>query len=578
MEELESNHEQWEAFQHRGHCAVLAPPGSGKTKLLTTKAVWLANNAIEPGQRVACITLTNPAAAELRKRIRRLGQPAGRTVSVGTVHSFAWSQIIQPFASPAGSPEWVEYKLAPRPFEREAMRVAIQRVYGANADTRFVESTVSRNRKLCLPETGWDATGPRIRQVALEFESLLREGSHIDFNDVVAMAVRLVEEQPFVRKVLGARYPYLLVDEYQDLAPGLHRIVTSLSLSADSTTLFAVGDPDQAIFGWTGTRPELLLELAQQDAVHRVDLRTNYRCRASIADTSRRILAARGAETVTTQPGGTVTIRCESGGLADQARFVAAKILGLQETGEPLHEIAVLAPTNADCDVTVAVLRENGISVAWRADVYGQSPLTVTLEALAAWAACGGESSGYRLGDLLEQWQQFGDSDAARASAEEVVAVLMAADRDSTASSFVEAVVEVMRRFGTLPKLWLDDVNALEGMRTALGQGGPLEAFSAHDLGRLRLRDGRVEISTMSSSKGLEFDHVFIVALEEGKLPFFASAKGSAEWEEDRRKFYVSFTRARNSVDVLYSGWYETAYGVRRNGPSVFLREAGLVT
>jgi len=82
----------------------------------------------------------------------------------------------------------------------------------------------------------------------------------------------------------------------------------------------------------------------------------------------------------------------------------------------------------------------------------------------------------------------------------------------------------------------------------------------------------------MSSSKGLEFDHVFIVALEEGKLPFFASAKGSAEWAEDRRKFYVSFTRARESVDVLYSGWYETPYGTKRNGPSVFLREAGLVT
>jgi DNA helicase-2/ATP-dependent DNA helicase PcrA len=578
MDELELNPEQWEAFQHQGHCAVLAPPGSGKTKLLTTKAVWLANNAIDPGQRVACITLTNPAAAELRTRIRHLGQPAGRTVGVGTVHSFAWTQIIRPFASPAGLPEWANYKLAPRPFEREAMRVAIQRVYGANADTRYVESTVRRNRKMCLPETGWDATGPQIRQVALAFEALLREEDYVDFDDVVTMAVRLVEEQPFVRKVLGARYPHLLVDEYQDLAPGLHRIVTSISLNGDSTTLFAVGDPDQAIFGWTGTRPELLLDLAQRDSVHRVDLRTNYRCGASIAATSRRILAAGGAETVTTRPGGTVNVRCEPGGLADQARFVAGKILALHQAGAPLHEIAVLAPTNADCDVAVAVLREYGIPVAWRADVYGQSPLTITLEALAAWAACGRESTGYRLGELLEQWQQFGDSDAARASTEEVVVVLMAADPGSTASSLVEAIVEVMERCETLSQLWLDDVNALASMRSALDQGGPLEAFSAHDLGRLRLRDGRVEVSTMSSSKGFEFDHVFIAALEEGKLPFFASAKGSAEWKEDRRKFYVSFTRARDSVDVLYSGWYRTAYGVRRNGPSVFLREAGLVT
>ena len=84
--ELQKNDDQWEAFLHIGHCAVLAPPGSGKTKLLVTKAVWLANNVLDPGRRLACITLTNPAAAELRSRARSLGQPLGRTVVVGTVH------------------------------------------------------------------------------------------------------------------------------------------------------------------------------------------------------------------------------------------------------------------------------------------------------------------------------------------------------------------------------------------------------------------------------------------------------------------------------------------------------------
>lgn len=82
----------------------------------------------------------------------------------------------------------------------------------------------------------------------------------------------------------------------------------------------------------------------------------------------------------------------------------------------------------------------------------------------------------------------------------------------------------------------------------------------------------------MSASKGLEFDHVFIAALEQGKLPFYSSVRGSAEWEEDRRKFYVSFTRARETVEILYSGWYTAPWGGRKsNGPSVFLRESGLV-
>lgn len=163
------------------------------------------------------------------------------------------------------------------------MREAIRRVFDANADTRYVDSTIKRYRKLCLTEQAWNATGANVREAALEYERLLREKDWVDFDSVVAMAVQLVEEHPFVRAVLHARYPYLLVDAYQDLAPGLHRIVTSLSLDEGNSTLFAVGDPDQAIYGWTGTRPELLLELADGETVHRVDLRINYRCGALIA-------------------------------------------------------------------------------------------------------------------------------------------------------------------------------------------------------------------------------------------------------------------------------------------------------
>lgn len=577
MTELETNPEQWEAFQHQGHCVVLAPPGSGKTKLLTTKAVWLANNAVGLGRGVACITLTNPAAAELRTRIRRLGQPVGRTINVGTVHSFAWSNIIRPFATAAGYPEWSRYTLATRQQAHAAMREAIRRVFDPNADIRYVDSTIKRNRKLSLTEQEWKTAGSNMREAALEYERLLRDEDCVDFDSVVAMAVHLVEEHPFVRAVLHARFPYLMVDEYQDLAPGLHRIVTSLSLDEGKSTLFAVGDPDQAIYGWTGTRPELLLELADREAVHRVDLRINYRCGALIAEAGRRILGAHGAEAVTMRGGGSVSARYEPAGLTAQATYIAERILELQSIGAPLHEIAVLAPTNGDCDELVAVLRRDGIPVAWRADAYSPSPLTITLEAFAAWAAYGREGSGYRLGDLLDEWQQLGDWAAMRAGADEVVAVLLATAADAPAGEFVETILRVLGSVGVLANLRSDDANEVKRMREALLPDGEMTDYTVRDLGGLRLRDGRVEVLTMSSSKGLEFDHVFIAALEEGKLPFFRSLRGSAEWAEDRRKFYVSFTRARESVEVLYSGWYETSWGRQRKGPSVFLRESGLV-
>ncbi|AEF43163.1 ATP-dependent helicase [Hoyosella subflava] len=576
--ELETNPRQREAFHHEGHCVVLAPPGSGKTKLLTTKAVWLANNAVAPDRGLACITLTNPAAAELRTRIRRLGQTAGRTVFVGTVHSFAWSHIIRPFASAAGYPKLSKYALAPRGEANAAMREAIRRVFSSHEDTRYVDSTVRRHRKLCLTEEEWTATGPGIRAVALEYERLLRGNDYVDFDDVIAMAARLVEEHLFVRTVLHARYPYLMVDEYQDLAPGLHRIVTALSFDAGNTTLFAVGDPDQAIYGWTGTRPELLLELAGRESVHRVDLRINYRCGALIAAAGRRILGSDGPEAVTSREGGSVTTRCEPRGLSAQANYIAGRILELQADEVPLHEIAVLAPTHDDCDELVTALRSHDIPVAWRADAYSSTPLTTTLESFAAWASCGREDSGYKLGDLLDQWQQLGDWEVLRVGTDDVVTVLLSAAADTSAGEFVETVMTIMESTGALNALRSDDANELVHMREALDPSGEMSHFSVRDLGRLRLRDGRVEVSTMSASKGLEFDHVFIAALEQGKLPFFNSARGSAAWNEDRRKFYVSFTRARETVEVLYSGWYMTKWGSRKsNGPSVFLRESGLV-
>ncbi|MBA4025482.1 MAG: ATP-dependent helicase [Gordonia sp.] len=578
MDELRTNTPQWEAFKHDGHCAVLAPPGSGKTKLLVTKAVWLANNKIEPGRGLACITLTNPAQAELRTRIRHLGQSVGGTVIVGTVHSFAWSHVIRPFASAAGFADWPNYRLAPRGEANAAMREAVRHVFGSDTDTRAVESTVKRNRKLCLTEQEWNITDTKVRAVALQYETLLRENQYVDFDDVIAMAVRLVEEHPFVRTVLHARYPYLMVDEYQDLAPGLHRMVTALSFDEGKTTLFAVGDPDQAIYGWTGTRPELLLELADRRDVHEVALRMNYRCSAIVAEAGGKILGKDGSKTETIRVGGAVAARYEPAGLRAQANYIAGRIAELQVGGALLHEVAVLAPTHSDCDELVEALRGHGIPVAWRADAYMLTPVTITLEISAAWASCGREDTGYKLGDLLDRWQQLTEWEISKSGIDDVVGLLLSANPDASASEFVEKVVTVLESTGALQALRSDDANELVRMRAALDGSGTMGHLSVHDLGLLRLRDGRVEVSTMSASKGLEFDHVFIAGLEEGKIPFYRSARGSAQWNEDRRKFYVSFTRARETVEVLYSGWYTTTWGARKsNGPSVFLRESGLV-
>jgi len=498
-------------------------------------------------------------------------------LTVGTVHSFAWNHIVRPLAGPAGHPTWAKLELASKEQAARAMQSAIVHTFGPYADTRFVDSTVRRYMKMSLSQDEWSSVGQQYQDTAVEYDRQLEELGLVDFDGVVARAVLLVEGHAFVRKVLQARYPYLMVDEYQDLAPGLHRIVTSLALAQGGCELFAVGDPNQAIYGWTGTRPELLLELAEDGNVHRVDLRINYRCGAVIAEAGRRILGDESASPVTMRGGGSVVVRSEPGGLEAQAHYISDRIHELKSQGVPLHEIAVLAPTNYDCDELVEVMRKRDLPVAWRTEQYGLTALTVVIEASAAWVAHGREDSGYRLGDLIDQWRQLADPDEKKSVAVQVVHTLLAAKPDGSAREFVDYLVRVLTEHIGTGALRSDDRNELERMQYALSDAGTMQHYTVGELGRVRIRDDRVEVSTMSASKGLEFDHVFIAALEQGKLPHYKSAPGSEPWKEDRRKFYVSLTRARESVEVLYSGWYPTSWKPRYNGPSIFLSESGLL-
>jgi len=123
--ELRANDRQWEAFQTVGHCAVLAPPGSGKTKLLTTKlAHAFVHDVIRPPRGAACITMTNEAALELRRRQRNLGVRWRPNLFIGTVHAFALSRIILPFAAAAGRDDLANSRFATDREFREAFDAA----------------------------------------------------------------------------------------------------------------------------------------------------------------------------------------------------------------------------------------------------------------------------------------------------------------------------------------------------------------------------------------------------------------------------------------------------------------------
>jgi DNA helicase-2/ATP-dependent DNA helicase PcrA len=148
------------------------------------------------------------------------------------------------------------------------------------------------------PESGnpeWQED-EQLAALVTRYEGLLRQGGMIDFDDMILIGLRLIESRRWVRRALRARFPVIVVDEYQDLGVSLHRIVESLCFGGGSR-LFAVGDPDQSIYGFTGARPELLRELANSPRVESVRLPFNYRSGPTIVRAAEIALGeARGYE------------------------------------------------------------------------------------------------------------------------------------------------------------------------------------------------------------------------------------------------------------------------------------------
>jgi DNA helicase-2/ATP-dependent DNA helicase PcrA len=579
IEDLKTNARQWQAFNAEGHCVVIAPPGSGKTKLLTTRLAYDLAKKIPMPHGAACITLTNAAADELRARIDQLGVEGRANLFVGTVHGFALRKIIEPFSRVIGRSDLAHVSIASERESRQAYDDAMREVLTPDDDPRNVRSTIEFNRQRLATDEDWGRSGETVREVARVYEQKLRSRGLFDFLDIVAIAVELVERHKVIRRVLTAQYPHLYIDEYQDLAPGLDRLVRALCFDyVLNCEMFAVGDPDQALYAFTGTRPELLNDLASRRDVTAVELDHNYRCGQEIIQLANQLRKGK-APMRGDRDGGDVSATHCPGGLQDQYRHVVASVESARERGVPLHEIAVLCPLNSQCEAVAAELRANSVAAHVRGSEYRFTLVTAFVESCAAWATLGRETSNYRLGHLLKRWRLILGLNWTRSTDVTLTKLLMVYGARSAdpAHNLVDDLLGQGLRSALSQVSLADDAIEVNRMRSAL-QSGPLRTLSVRGLAQRALKVDRVEVTTMTSSKGLEFDVVMVIGADEESIPYYLSVSDPAQLAEDRRKFYVSITRARDELRVFYSGFVVTPYGRRiYKGPSRFLREVGLV-
>lgn len=550
--DLRGNKLQWEAFEARGQCAVLAPPGSGKTNLLTTKlADAFARDVIKAPRGAACITMTNEAALQLRRRLRTLGVTRRPNFFIGTVHAFALSRIVSPFAAAAGRPEVADSRPATAGEVSEAFEAAFRTMDFRPDERGEVRATTEKARQRLDLSGNRLLGGEPIAEMAKRLQHELGTRHVYDAQDLVRHAVELVEDHEWVTRALAATYPRVYVDEYQDLAPGLDRIVRAFTLRDElDSTLFAVGDPDQSIYAFTGAHPELLQRLAAEPAVQEVRLDRNYRCGQNIIDISLRALGQE-REITGERGGGSVHVHAVPGGVAAQSQAALDLVREAADAGVRFDEIAVIAPWTQDRDACADLMRVAGLPVYSRSDDHWKTTaLTMLIEAMASWAARRGEA-GADLSELLETLRGVVRDAREHLVLRAVVGVLLHSDAATPARDFVDRIAQIALRSYIADEMASEDARELARMRQALAAGGAVEHMTLGELGARARAPGHVMAATIHGAKGLEFDVVIMVGVDEVCLPGFSPT--DEERAEARRKFYVTLTRARERVHLAHT-------------------------
>jgi DNA helicase II / ATP-dependent DNA helicase PcrA len=577
--QIATNPEQWRAFTATGHCLVTAPPGSGKTELLTARLAQDFIDTIHAPHGAACITYSNTAASELRRRLDHFGVEHRSNLVIGTVHSFALNHIIRPFAAILGSQRVANARVATEAQRDDAFERAQAAVYGDEDPGYGLRTTMDRRRRH-FGSGGSDVTfgGESVAEVASMYESYLDEAGLIDFDGIVKAAVKLAESDKVVREVLAARFTKLYIDEYQDLGAGLHELVKVLCFDqAANAALFAVADPDQCIYVFSGASPELVEEIADRSDVEHVKLRLNYRCSDEIIAQSRKLLPS-PIDVEGFREGGTVQAHQVDGKIAGQAERAVGFVRAALDAGSKAEDVAILCLSNADCIEVGDILHGAGIPVfVRRDDDYPRTPATQLMEMAAAWATAEPGQSGVTLKFVLGQWRQLLGGRWTRAKDVALTSLLLAqgATDDPPARDFVAAILELGLDAALRDdRLRAEDTDGVAQLLASVADGH-LSGLTVTGLGDRAFARNRVHVLTMHSSKGLEFDLVCLLGLEHTRLPRF----NAAEWEkiQDRRKFYVAITRGRFEVHMFYTGWLINKYGKRwDHGPSTFVKQLGL--
>ncbi len=624
------NDAQREAVLHRdGPLLILAGAGSGKTRVVTRRIAHLIETGVSPGA-ILAITFTNKAAGEMRERVEALLPDLHRAAEqpiVATFHAFA-VRVLRKYGSRLGLSE--RFAILDTADQLALIREAAvaARVDVKRHDPAGLAHVIGRAKER-LDDAAFarEATSDVDRAAAAVlpgYRALQRERGALDFEDLVAETVRLLEEHPDVHRALLDRLRYVSIDEYQDTNHSQYRLAQLLA--GERANLAVCGDPDQSIYGWRGADMRNILRFEEDFPGARVVLLAhNYRSTATILRASNALiehnLERKDKQLLATGEEGEQieVLACMDEG--QEAELVARRIKREVEQGTPPGDIALIyrAGSMARRYEEALVRHEVPCALAGATSFFDLREIKDTLAFLRVAANPGddlaalralrvqGSGLGKRTVEKLSQFQREAGVPLVEACRRADQVPGLTEPRRAGLRRFAGVVDELRRgRSGSVEKLVIDALTR-SGLEEALRSSDPDQVRRRKNLERLvdvarradrkkagggdRLRpfldglallDGqdkgdeapdKVTLTTVHASKGLEFDVVVVGGLEQGLFPHRRAVEEGG-LEEERRLAYVAFTRARKRLILSYAA--RRAARVRSNTrriPSTFLYE-----
>ena len=618
---------QRKAVLHRdGPLLVLAGPGSGKTRVITSRIAALIESGVKPWH-ICAITFTNKAAEEMRDRVASSTSAQG--VRTSTFHSLCvW--ILRVYAEQAGLEK--NFSIYDTGDQKRCVRDAIKACHLDKSNfppSRMLEAISNYKNNLDDPDYAAESAdnyySKMVAKIYGSYQKILSKNNALDFDDLLVKTAFLLRDFGDVRSELNRRFQYLLVDEYQDTNHAQYQIAKGLAL--DHRNICVTGDPDQSIYRWRGADISNILEFEKDwpDATV-VMLEENFRSTPNILKLADKLIGnntqRKEKKLIATLPSGDDVCFDAYDDEADEAEEVAKKVRLVMDGGCDPNEIAVFYRVNSMSRAIEEAFIEEQIpyQVVRGVEFYSRKEIRDLISYLKVIAnpdddvalvrAIGSHSRGIGK-TTVERVTAYADRQAislytAMTEASRVESLSKAAQGkllvfvkmlESFKKEAAGPVAPLMEHVFEETGLQLVMLKAGEKLEAAMENIGELINSAAKydrqseepnlldylqsialysDTDAYDAGSGSVSLMTLHAAKGLEFENAFLVGLEEGLLPHERSLHmGPEELEEERRLFFVGITRAKLALNISYARYRTLRGQYLRTIPSQFLYEVG---